>query len=189
MGIFSRAKGCTFYFRDMWSITILPFETCNSSWHKARKFIAWFRGELKIADFGWSVHAPSSRRRTLCGTLDYLSPELIQCKEYNEKVDIWTLGILVYEFLVGSPPFETESHGATYRRIQVDLHFPETMSTESKDLISKLLVREPEQRLPLESVASHPWIARNCIPPLNNVPRQISKKQFLRFKQGSVGGS
>jgi serine/threonine protein kinase len=53
-----------------------------------------------------SQHAPSDRRQTLCGTLDYLPPEMIEGKEHNAKVDLWALGVLTYEFLVGSPPFE-----------------------------------------------------------------------------------
>ena len=44
------------------------------------------QGDLKIADFGWSVHAPSSRRTTLCGTLDYLPPEMVENKQHDEKV-------------------------------------------------------------------------------------------------------
>ena len=69
-----------------------------------------YKGEIKIADFGWSVHAPSSRRTTLCGTLDYLPPEMIENKDHDHSVDIWALGVLAYEFLVGSPPFEAEGH-------------------------------------------------------------------------------
>ena len=63
-------------------------------------------GELKIGDFGWSVHAPGNRRTTLCGTLDYLPPEMVEGREHTEKVDLWALGVLTYEFLVGVPPFE-----------------------------------------------------------------------------------
>lgn len=46
------------------------------------------------------------RRRTLCGTLDYLPPEMVEGKDHTAKVDLWALGVLTYEFLVGSPPFE-----------------------------------------------------------------------------------
>ena len=67
-------------------------------------------GELKIADFGWSVHAPNSRRRTLCGTLDYLPPEMVEGKEHDSAVDNWSLGVLAYEFLTGGPPFEAPGH-------------------------------------------------------------------------------
>ena len=55
------------------------------------------RGDIKIADFGWSVHAPSSRRTTLCGTLDYLPPEMVEGREHDETADVWSLGVLAYE--------------------------------------------------------------------------------------------
>jgi len=82
-------------------------------------------GTIKIADFGWSIHAPENRRETLCGTLDYLPPEMVENKEHDNKVDIWSLGILCYEFLTGGPPFEAEGNSATYERIKnIDLGFP-----------------------------------------------------------------
>lgn len=119
-------------------------------------------GEIKIADFGWSVHAPSSRRNTLCGTLDYLPPEMVEGREHDEQVDVWSLGVLLYEFLVGTPPFEADGHGATYRRIsRVDLRFPRGVSEDAQDLIRKLLVKDPNQRISLKSIPKHPWILRN----------------------------
>lgn len=65
-------------------------------------------GKIKLSDFGWSVHAPSNRRATMCGTLDYLPPEMINHESYTRHVDIWCIGILTYEFVVGKPPFESE---------------------------------------------------------------------------------
>lgn len=53
--------------------------------------------QLKIADFGWSVHEPHSLRTTLCGTIDYLSPEMVQGKAHTKAVDLWSLGVLTYE--------------------------------------------------------------------------------------------
>lgn len=129
---------------------------------KPENLLVGFKGEIKIADFGWSVHAPSSRRNTLCGTLDYLPPEMVEGREHDEQVDVWSLGVLLYEFLVGNPPFEAEGHNATYRRIQrVDLRFPKGLSEDSMDLIRKLLQKDPKKRLPLEAIPSHPWIIRN----------------------------
>ncbi|CAN9511846.1 unnamed protein product [Ophioblennius macclurei] len=118
-------------------------------------------GELKIADFGWSVHTPSSRRSTLCGTLDYLPPEMIEGKTHDEKVDLWSLGVLCYEFLVGKPPFETKTHEETYRRIsRVEYSYPVqvTVSAGAKDLIAKLLKHNPMHRLPIQGVLTHPWV-------------------------------
>ncbi|KAI3957077.1 hypothetical protein MKW98_025297, partial [Papaver atlanticum] len=66
-------------------------------------------GELKIVDFGWSVHT-FNRKRTMCGTLDYLPPEMVESVEHDASVDIWSLGVLCYEFLYGMPPFEVKEH-------------------------------------------------------------------------------
>lgn len=130
---------------------------------KPENILLGLNGEAKIADFGWSVHAPNTRRQTLCGTLDYLPPEMVEGKEHDRLVDLWSLGILCYEFLVGAPPFE-ESAGyrATYRRIaKVDLRIPPEVSSEATDLIKKLLQHDPEKRLSLEKVLWHPWIVRH----------------------------
>lgn len=111
------------------------------------------RGEIKIADFGWSVHAPTSRRTTLCGTLDYLPPEMVEGREHDATADVWSLGVLAYEFLVGSPPFEAECYRATYRRISsVDLRFPSSVSSGARDLISKILVKDQSKRMKLSDI-------------------------------------
>ena len=129
---------------------------------KPENLLIGMKGEIKIADFGWSVHAPTSRRNTLCGTLDYLPPEMIEGRDHDEQVDVWSLGVLMYEFLVGCPPFEAEGHSATYRRIsRVDLQFPKGMSEDAKDLITKLLQKDPARRMPLETIPNHPFILRN----------------------------
>lgn len=129
---------------------------------KPENLLVGIKGELKIADFGWSVHAPNARRQTLCGTLDYLPPEMVEGRDHSDKVDLWSLGVLCYEFLVGVPPFEDHtSYKATYRRIaKVDLKVPDYVSPEAKDLITKLLQYNPEKRLPLEQVLQHPWITK-----------------------------
>lgn len=117
---------------------------------------------IKIADFGWSVHAPTSRRLTMCGTLDYLPPEMVEGREHDETVDVWSLGILLYEFLCGSPPFETETHQGTYRRIsRVDLRFPRGFPEDAQDLVRKLLKKDPRSRMSIENVPNHPWVLRN----------------------------
>lgn len=65
-------------------------------------------GTIKLSDFGWSTHSPDDKRKTMCGTLDYLPPEMVHRQSYNHKVDVWSIGILAYEFITGHPPFESE---------------------------------------------------------------------------------
>ncbi|XP_077459948.1 aurora kinase A isoform X2 [Stigmatopora argus] len=131
---------------------------------KPENLLLGANGELKIGDFGWSVHTPSSRRSTLCGTLDYLPPEMIEGKTHDDKVDLWSLGVLCYEFLLGKPPFETKSHDDTYRRIaRVEYSYPShsNVSAPAKNLISLLLKHNPAHRLPIRGVIAHPWVVQN----------------------------
>uniref|UniRef100_A0A914XRN1 Aurora kinase n=1 Tax=Panagrolaimus superbus TaxID=310955 RepID=A0A914XRN1_9BILA len=80
----------------------------------------------------------------MCGTLDYLPPEMVVGHAYDKSVDYWAIGILCYEFLVGRPPFETLSNSGSNDR--------------ARDLISKLLVIDPSKRINLEQVMEHEWV-------------------------------
>ncbi|RHY82250.1 hypothetical protein DYB26_007295 [Aphanomyces astaci] len=78
-------------------------------------------------------------------------------------VDVWTLGILMYEFLVGTPPFEAEGTTETYQRItSVDLQFPSYVTALARDLLVKILKKDPRDRLALDKIVQHPWITRHC---------------------------
>lgn len=118
---------------------------------KPENILVGIHDEIKISDFGWSVHAPTHRRATLCGTLDYLPPEMIgsggKDKWYDEKVDLWSLGVLTYEFLVGEAPFE-DTPVMTQRRIaRADMTIPSFVSPEARDLIKKVSIITPTQSL------------------------------------------
>lgn len=92
---------------------------------------------------------------------------MVEGKEHNEKVDLWSLGVLLYEFLVGRPPFETPdgSQRATYKKIcNVDLQVPSHVSIDAEDLIRKLIKYTPEDRLNLENLLAHIWIAKHKSP-------------------------
>lgn len=125
---------------------------------KPENILVGLNGDIKIGDFGWSVHAPSSRRQTLCGTVDYLPPEMILNQPYTESVDLWSLGVLIYEFLVGQPPFYGKNTLENIRKCYFTI--PDYVSDSAKDLINKLLVLEPCQRLSLENVLAHPFITQ-----------------------------
>ncbi|RLN42350.1 hypothetical protein C2845_PM01G27210 [Panicum miliaceum] len=81
---------------------------------KPENLLLDIEGRLKIADFGWAARS-NAKRHTLCGTMDYLPPEMIEKKAHDHAVDNWTLGILCYEFIYGSPPFEADEPDDTLR--------------------------------------------------------------------------
>ena len=109
---------------------------------KPENILLGVHGEVKISDFGWSVHAPGNRRTTYCGTLDYLPPEMIVPHSpggsYDEKVDLWSLGVLTYEFLVGEAPFEDTPLMTTRRIARGDVQVPSFVSEEATDMIKKV---------------------------------------------------
>ncbi|OIR58851.1 MAG: serine/threonine-protein kinase Ark1 [Amphiamblys sp. WSBS2006] len=129
---------------------------------KPENLLVGLHGEIKLADFGWSVCTDTSatdKRTTLCGTLDYLPPEMVERKKHGHRVDLWSLGVLCYELLAGYAPFEDEGHARTYRRIKdVDLKIPDHFSPGAASLIRSLLKYVPEERLSLEEAMLHSWV-------------------------------
>lgn len=113
---------------------------------------------LKIADFGWCA-ATNVLRTTFCGTMDYLAPEMIQGSGHDQTLDIWSVGILLYEMMVGRPPFQSTNHTMLIDRIlKIAIFFPPGLPPLVVDLVRRLLKREPSHRLPLDQVLRHPWV-------------------------------
>lgn len=118
---------------------------------------------VKLCDFGWSTHTIDERRMTFCGTVDYVAPELIYQEPYDEKIDIWAVGILTYELLTGSAPFTGQNEKDTYSKItnlelqQNDIYENNT-SNEVKDFITKILITNPSKRMGLLDMLNHAWL-------------------------------
>ncbi|CAD8160726.1 unnamed protein product [Paramecium pentaurelia] len=111
--------------------------------------ILWCNGQIKISDFGWSVQ-DKKERDTLCGTIDYLSPEMVFGQQYDNSIDLWSLGVLTFELTTGRTPFQVQE-GFT-------LQFPDYLSGDVKDLMKGLLT-DKKNRKSIEWVLNHVWLS------------------------------
>eukprot|EP00755_Sulcionema_specki_P038297 Sspe_Gene.110605::Locus_91661_Transcript_1_1_Confidence_1.000_Length_1353::g.110605::m.110605/K13303/SGK2; serum/glucocorticoid-regulated kinase 2 len=167
-------------------------------------------GHIVLTDFGLSkMMKESERTKTFCGTPEYLAPEILLNKGHGKPVDWWSFGTLLYEMIVGIPPFYSQDMREMYDMIlHSDLFIPEIVSPHATDLLIKLLARDPKHRLgtgpdgPLE-VMAHPYFSgidwdafynKTVEPPFKpNVtgPGDVSQvdEEFLSRKiPDSVGG-
>jgi serine/threonine protein kinase len=118
-------------------------------------------GHVKLTDFGLAK-VVEARTYTMCGTPEYIAPEIIQSKGHGNAVDWWALGILIYEMLVGYPPFTAEDTLDIYKLILAGhIHYPSTLDPRAKDLISNLLTDATRRfgclRAGVDDIKRHPW--------------------------------
>ena len=117
--------------------------------------------ELKVGDFGLATKLDfeGERKRTVCGTPNYIAPEILDGKTgHSYEVDIWSLGVIIYTLIIGKPPFETRDVKTTYKRIKMNAYsFPENavISDAAKNLISQILVTDPNRRPSLDQILIH----------------------------------
>mmetsp|Transcript_19941 Transcript_19941/g.51424 ORF Transcript_19941/g.51424 Transcript_19941/m.51424 type:complete len:269 (-) Transcript_19941:184-990(-) len=105
------------------------------------------QGYLKLVDMGFAK-VVKDRTWTLCGTPEYLAPEIIGNKGHNHSADWWTLGVLLFEMTAGFPPFAGQDQMETYQKImRGKVKYPPGMTSECRDAIGKLLAHNPTQRL------------------------------------------
>ncbi|KAK9768413.1 Serine/threonine-protein kinase [Basidiobolus ranarum] len=146
---------------------------------------------LKIADFGFARSLPAhTLADTLCGSPLYMAPEILRYEKYDAKADLWSVGAVLYELVVGKPPFRAQNHVDLLKRIEKcndHIKFPDSdtdkikrhenqanklsssplntghrrtplISDELRDLIRRLLKRNPTERMSFEDFFSHPYI-------------------------------
>ena len=116
---------------------------------KPENILLDLEGHIKLTDFGLSRLCSGNNEKvfTICGTPYYIAPEIIEKKGYNNSVDWWSLGCLMYEMLNGKPIFNFSSGKIDTNEFKKKIVLPNNFSEEAKDLITKLLNLDPKQRL------------------------------------------
>jgi serine/threonine protein kinase len=122
---------------------------------------------VKISDFGLARYVCPDNNvlaSTTCGTPGYVAPEILDNKKYDNRVDYWSLGVVMYIMLSGQPPFFHEDNFELFEMIkegEFDMSgdiWENNVSDAGKDLIKKLLVVDPDQRLTDENILEHQWV-------------------------------
>ena len=117
--------------------------------------------QLKIIDFGLAVQLTdlSEERTTLCGTPNYISPEVLHTNPYGLSADLWSLGCIYYALITGTPPFECPTVQQTLLRVKEgEFVMPKYVGEQAGDLIKKLLNPDPIKRVNIVDVLRHPFI-------------------------------
>jgi len=128
---------------------------------KPQNILISANGIVKLCDFGFARSMSSNTivLTSIKGTPLYMAPELVQELPYNHTVDLWSLGVIIYELFVGTPPFYTNSIYTLIHLIVKDpVKFPENMSPEFKSFLQGLLNKAPNERLTWPELLQHPFV-------------------------------
>lgn len=161
-GRFSNATGLFYTSEIVCAIEYLHSKEIVYRDLKPENILLDSEGHIRLTDFGFAKKL-SDRTWTLCGTPEYLAPEVIQSKGHGRAVDWWALGILVFEMLAGHPPFFDDNPFGIYQKIlSGKLEFPRHLDFYVKDLIKKFLVIDRARRLGnmkngADDVKKHRW--------------------------------
>ena len=158
-------KVCSFIIRDIISAVYFLHHMHPPIIHRDIKPENVLLGDnlvAKLTDFGWSNYMRDDEKRTtVCGTPIYLAPEIMEEKEHDEAVDLWCIGVLLFELVTATPPFLGNDLDTLKENVlKLKINWPKDINVDAKNLIMKILKLEPKQRLPLEEMIKHPFITK-----------------------------
>ncbi|KAM8728385.1 serine/threonine-protein kinase PLK3 [Acanthopagrus latus] len=156
--------------------------------------------ELRLGDFGLAakLETVEQRKKTICGTPNYLAPEVLNRQGHGTESDVWSLGCVMYTLMCGNPPFETLDLKETYKCIkEVRYHLPSSLSPAAQKLISGILQKNPSDRLSLDQILNHEFFTKGFtpdkLPPSSCVmvpelhPPSPAKKFFTKMAKSLFG--
>ncbi|XP_028283674.1 serine/threonine-protein kinase PLK3 [Parambassis ranga] len=156
--------------------------------------------ELRLGDFGLAakLETVEQRKKTICGTPNYLAPEVLNRQGHGTESDVWSLGCVMYTLMCGSPPFETLDLKETYKCIkEVRYNLPSTLSPAAQKLISGILQKNPSDRFTLDQILNHEFFTKGFtpdkLPPSSCVmvpelhPPSPAKKFFTKMAKSLFG--
>lgn len=124
---------------------------------------------LKLADFGFAQHmSPWDEKHVLRGSPLYMAPEMVCQRQYDARVDLWSVGVILYEALFGQPPFASKSFAELEEKIRsnwvIELPLRPPLSQDCRDLLQRLLERDPGRRISFQEFFTHPWVDLEHMP-------------------------
>mmetsp|Transcript_10374 Transcript_10374/g.23006 ORF Transcript_10374/g.23006 Transcript_10374/m.23006 type:complete len:373 (+) Transcript_10374:62-1180(+) len=145
-------------------------------------------GSAKLADFGWSNMMDDVKERmTFCGTADYLAPEMVRGEGHDQSLDMWEMGVLLYEMTVGKSPFAAAEQVDTCRNIvNCTLRYPQSLDKDCRDLISRLLQIKKDARLTAKEAKGHKFVTAFYGRPsaaLAEARPSVQERHFRRDKE------
>jgi cell cycle serine/threonine-protein kinase CDC5/MSD2 len=160
---------------------------------------------IKVGDFGLAalIESPGERKKTICGTPNYIAPEVLfdQANGHSFEVDIWSIGVILYTLIVGRPPFQTREVSQIYERIRENLYdWPaeRAVSQEARDLVQSILTKDPNQRPSLHVILDNvfftrgtipayiPNSARDQVPDFSYISRPMSRANLARLRKATL---
>mmetsp|Transcript_9358 Transcript_9358/g.34670 ORF Transcript_9358/g.34670 Transcript_9358/m.34670 type:complete len:679 (-) Transcript_9358:170-2206(-) len=125
--------------------------------------------QVKIGDFGLAAQLTydEERKRTICGTPNYIAPEILTSSQegHSYEVDVWSIGVILYTLIIGKPPFETSSVKTTYNKIKATSYsFPPhaPITEDARDLICRILTKDPNHRPTIDEILQHDFFAKEA---------------------------